>query len=47
MHHLGFHYDGRILMKTYEGGHMMHVNASARAKLHHDVTEFIRAQLSG
>ena len=43
MHHLGFNYDGRTLTHTYEGGHMMYVNAAARAKLHHDVSEFVVA----
>lgn len=47
MHHLGFSYSGRILTKTYEGGHMMYVNSAARAKLHHDVSAFIHAQLTG
>lgn len=45
MHHLGFNFGGRILMKTYEGGHMMYLNASARQKLHRDVAAFIKSQI--
>lgn len=45
LHHLGFNFGGRIVMKTYEGGHMMYVNPEARAKLHRDVSEFIKGQL--